>query len=706
MGLAVAAPLCQNVPVAATVLTQPLQNLFMNNRRYKLYLASGIRLWNLYFKDQYSEFFNKQLDLFEPALIDNQYTRDHRVIPIKIATKDLGEINKCDAVLAYMKMYDTQNNGPAGTDSSWECGYAIGLEKPTIMLVEDLEHLDYYTSQWMITFSIGAILTTSREVAETARNSDKFTHTKILHCESKDQFENKIIEYLNGYYKSIYAREGIINSFVDKEVRLYASNKKLKSLLTAASKELNPQLKSYIAKVDRLYNKIFVRQDNFKNKKTFYNVCKLESERARVVADIISNNYDLLPEFLDYSIQKSIGDMEGSRGAAHAAKQIAYWLNVPAKKVKNRGHGNKKTRPTIFYELFDLVSHHIVQSQKYFSQEFVYKIGAIIEIYNWLNTYAIDDVFDNSNTRQSHKTLHIKFGSRKNALLLGAIGHCLALKILYLETKEKMEIGKELIKSLNKVQEIMYQGQEVDLRLTLDNQKKIKKFLKKQNLRTAVRLYFQRIYGICGAFYEQIGKIAMQSTDVGAQFYHKGEVEEACVNIARLFGLVQMIRNDLGDFIFPAQHSKMAKGMKATSHNDIEEGKLTLPVLYSLLSKSVPETDKKIIIKSFNKKLDKKEKLEVSRIIWESGSIEYCMQFVDYFCKLVKKQYIKYIHETPTRLKWIIKLMDITPLINKTFRQLAEKQKWKKLEPVIIDEKFMAKLAENNYFLTGIIQLV
>lgn len=116
----------------------------MQGKRYKIYLASGIRLWTLNFKDEYSPFFNKKVDLFQPALIDNQYKHpgDHRKIPIRIATKDLGEINRCDAILAYMKMYDTQNNGPAGTDSTWECGYAIGGEKPVIMLVENLEHLD------------------------------------------------------------------------------------------------------------------------------------------------------------------------------------------------------------------------------------------------------------------------------------------------------------------------------------------------------------------------------------------------------------------------------------------------------------------------------------------------------------------------------------------------------------------------------------
>ncbi len=664
------------------------------NKRYKLYLASGIRLWNLYFKDQYSASFNKKLDLFQPALIDNQYAREHRLIPIKIATKDLGEINTCDAVLAYMKNYDTQNNGPAGTDSSWECGYAIGLEKPTIMLVEDLAHLDYYTSQWMITFSIGAILTTSKEVAEKAKNSDKFTHTRILYCENKDQFENKIIEYLDSYYKSIYAREGIVNFFVDSEMRAYVDRKKLLKSLGTDEPEFGIY-GSFTKNYGRYFDQAFQKSRKFLNRKDYRIICRMETERATAVANIISNNYDLLPGFLDYCIRQAVSNFEGGVKLVDIAEMIEYWLSIPAKKIKGRKQGNKKTRPTIFYELYDLVSHHLVQSQKYFPEDFVYKIGGIIEIYNWLNTYAIDDVFDNSQTRQGNKTLHAQYNSRKNALLLGSIGHCLALKLLYLETKQNMDIGKELVKSLNQVQRQMYQGQLVDLALTMENKAQLKSFIKQNSFISALGLYFKRINGICGAFYEGIGKMAMQSTNVGTQFYHKDEVESSCVYIAKLFGLVQMIRNDLGDYIFPDMHSKMSKGMKLSSHNDIMEGKLTLPLIYILFNPKVSKLDKRRL--SFfigRKNLSKIEKMEISRIIWENGAIEFCMQFVENFSKQVTEQYVKYIHETPTRLKWIIRLMDITPLINKTFRQLAEEKKWKKLEPMSLEAINAAKLAD------------
>jgi geranylgeranyl pyrophosphate synthase len=76
--------------------------------------------------------------------------------------------------------------------------------------------------------------------------------------------------------------------------------------------------------------------------------------------------------------------------------------------------------------------------------------------------------------------------------------------------------------------------------------------------------------------------MAVKSTNVGAQFYNQEEAENSCIYMAKLFGLVQMIRNDLGDLIFPEEMPDMSKGMKDTSHNDIMEGKLTLPIIYTV----------------------------------------------------------------------------------------------------------------------------
>ena len=326
-------------------------------------------------------------------------------------------------------------------------------------------------------------------------------------------------------------------------------------------------------------------------------------------------------------------------------------------------------------------------------------------MYNWLNAYAIDDVFDNSHTRQGEETLHTKFGSRKNALLLGSIGHCFSLVLLYELTKDKKEISRQLLLSLNDVQYMMYLGQPIDINLTFENATGLSKFIKQNNLESALKKYFQRIYGICGAFYEEIGRMAVKSTDVGAQFYNQAEAEKACIYIAKLFGLTQMIRNDLGDFIFPEDMSVMSNCLKASSHNDIAEGKLTLPIIYTIFNPDANEKDKRRLIKFLgNRKLKDNDKKEITRIIWESGAIEYAMQFVEYYSKLVTEEYVTYIHETPTRLKWIIKLMDITPLVNISFRKMAIENKWRKLEPKILTDELVNdinSITEREKFLAG-----
>lgn len=669
----------------------------MQGKRYKLYLASGIRLWTMYFQKEYSDFFNKKVDLFQPALIDKQYTGDHRLIPIRIATKDLGEINTCDAVLAYMKMYDTKDNGPAGTDSTWECGYAIGAEKPTIMLVENLEHLDYYSAQWMVTFSIGAILTTDKRVAEQAKNHDKFTHTTIIYCTKKEEFETNIIEYLDNYYKSVYAREGKINYSVDQELRAIASKESISEhLLNTVQNGNVVKAAQYFQKITPLHCEIFTQPERaFQTSALFEKVCDLEVERAKVVQEILQKDNALLVPFLQVAIQECVKSMDGAPDTSEVASMISYWLNIPAAEVRGHKQGKKKTRPTIFYELYDLVSHHITASDRYFNGGFVYKVGAVLEVYNWLNTYAIDDVFDNSSTRQGQATLHVQFRSRKNAMLLGAIGHCYSLLLLHELTQEHPRVAAKLLNALNAVEQVIYVGQKIDLALSFAKPQQLQKYMRSNSFDDALRNYFMRIYGICGSFYEEIGRMAMEATNVGAQFFNQAQAEQACIAIAKYFGLVQMIRNDLGDLIAPEAHSGMSKGMKDTSHNDVMEGKLTLPILYVLYSTQLPGSDRKKLLSLMGKKkLTAKQHLDVSRIIWESGAIEYTMQYVEYYVNLVQDVYVRYIHETPTRLKWIIKLMDVTPLINITFRRLAYAQKWRKLEPEPLEAGTITRLTK------------
>lgn len=165
-------------------------------KKYSLYLAGSIKLWEKEFKKRYSPLFNQRTKLFEPG--EMNIPDDHRLITGRIARKDRSKIAESDAVLAYMKQYKPSRfGGPAGTDSSWECGYAYGIKRPVIAIVEDLEHLAYFESQWMLTFHMSAYITDNKIVAEAILKTPHFKGTTVIFCESKELFEERICEYLH-----------------------------------------------------------------------------------------------------------------------------------------------------------------------------------------------------------------------------------------------------------------------------------------------------------------------------------------------------------------------------------------------------------------------------------------------------------------------------------------------------------------------------
>ncbi len=665
----------------------------MVKKRYSLYLAAGITLWKNHFSKQYSHYFNKKIFLFEPGTINMPV--DHRVIPITIATCDLNYVNNADAILAYMKHYKTLDGGPTGTDSTWECGYAIGKGKPVIMLIEDLSHMDYYAVQWMVSFSIGAILTTSKEVAEAARNHSKFVHTTLLLCENENQFENKIIEYLNNYYRSIYARMGQINYHVDRALRDYAEPSRINSDLISFKTSTTAPIQMMKRRMKELYS-----SGKYDSLNTFIQICLFEQERGALAEKLLSKNLTEAVAFLQSYIAEAITLLH-PHNPSSVAEMMSYLIKIPAKEVEGRKQGQKKTRPVLFYELYDLLSHHLVQEKRFFTEpEFPYKMGAVVEIYNWMNTYAIDDVFDNSSQRSGKPTLHVKYG-KKNALLIGSIAHAYSLLLAYEQTKSNPKIAQQVLLNLNRVHIKMYQGQPFDIYLSILKTKKLQQFLKRYSFIQALELYFTRIYGICGAFYEEIAGMAGDSVNVTEQFMNAQQCREAVRYIGRVFGIVQMIRNDLGDLLLPESLGALSKGMKGYSHNDFVEGKLTLMVLYVLYSPNVSAREKKFINHLLGKeKITKAEKLRVNKILWESGAIDFAIRIIQYYVDKIVKEYTLMIHETPTRLKWIISMIEITPEIKEKFRQMAFQYKWKKMEPIplnALELERINKLSQDNF---------
>lgn len=163
--------------------------------KLSLYLAGSIHIWNEHFLPNYSKHFNKQVHLFEPGALN--ISPDHREISSDISHLCVNKIASSDAVLMYMKSYTPkENEGYPGIDSSWECGFAYGLNKPVITLIDDTEHARYFEDQWMLSHNIAAFITTNDKAFDFIKNSHHYKEPTVLFSESKNDLETVIIRYL------------------------------------------------------------------------------------------------------------------------------------------------------------------------------------------------------------------------------------------------------------------------------------------------------------------------------------------------------------------------------------------------------------------------------------------------------------------------------------------------------------------------------
>ncbi len=168
----------------------------------KLYLAGPIEVWKEKFKDDYSEILNNEIDLFEPGRITPELSHD--LIPIEIAEKCREAIDCSDAILAYISPYSPSDKAGdiPGADSSWELGYAAAEGKSIIVLIDDLEVLDFWAKMWMVSLEVDAILTHNKEVKDKVGGIEHLKEAEILYCESAEDFEEEIINFLGSREKS------------------------------------------------------------------------------------------------------------------------------------------------------------------------------------------------------------------------------------------------------------------------------------------------------------------------------------------------------------------------------------------------------------------------------------------------------------------------------------------------------------------------
>lgn len=164
--------------------------------KYNLYLAGSIRIWKEEFVPQYSKHFNNTIGLFEPGTMN--VPPDHTQISPYITKKCVDEITLADAVISYMKPYVSSNKeGVPGVDSSWECGFACGLGKPVIALVDDVEHFLYFEDQWMLSHNKAAFITLDPEVKRVALVSSHYDNPNIILIDCVTDLETAITAFLD-----------------------------------------------------------------------------------------------------------------------------------------------------------------------------------------------------------------------------------------------------------------------------------------------------------------------------------------------------------------------------------------------------------------------------------------------------------------------------------------------------------------------------
>ena len=162
---------------------------------YKIYLVGSVKIWREQFLPKYSKFFSGGTVLFEPGRMN--IPSDHTRIAPSVAFIDSSEIRKADAVLVFMKEYKPDHNaGPAGTDSAWECGFAHGLCKPIIAIIEDEEQLHYFEQQWMLTFHVDVFVVFNKKLADTISKS-RLKDISLIQCDAINDIETKIIKFLD-----------------------------------------------------------------------------------------------------------------------------------------------------------------------------------------------------------------------------------------------------------------------------------------------------------------------------------------------------------------------------------------------------------------------------------------------------------------------------------------------------------------------------
>jgi geranylgeranyl pyrophosphate synthase len=269
-------------------------------------------------------------------------------------------------------------------------------------------------------------------------------------------------------------------------------------------------------------------------------------------------------------------------------------INIPIRDFVFRG--GKRLRPILFLTCIELFGFDY---RKYFD------FAAFIElIHN--GTLVLDDIEDGGVLRRGKPTCHIKFGI-DTATNVGASLHFLPLKII-LSKREKLDEEMEL-KIWRIVTEELINvsfGQGLDIywhKNKFQDEISVTRYLEMVRLKT--------------------GSLMRLSVRLACVLAGKdGKTTALFEEFAESLGMAFQIIDDSLDLGSPGDKFGKAYG------NDITEGKISLPVIYTL--KNLGEEKKKRLIEVLRKHTrDRMQLKEAISLIKESGSVRKSVKFAN-----------------------------------------------------------------------------
>jgi len=141
-------------------------------------------------------------------------------------------------------------------------------------------------------------------------------------------------------------------------------------------------------------------------------------------------------------------------------------------------------------------------------------------------------------------------------------------------------------------------------------------------------LYYKRNYGVNGSYFE---KIAIIGGILGGGT--KKQIN-ALAEFGKNFGMVQQIINDIGDFVPPEHNLGTEEKLPEDAYSDIKHGKLTLPIIYTLIRGK--DEEKKLLIKALKNQAAPDELLDITKILVNNGAIDYTKKIVLDFVRAAK----------------------------------------------------------------------